>query len=307
MLDFDWYQATVTGETDHELVISHLLYDCGPVVLKSGSGGFNRSHSARGDFPGGGSLAIYWGDDQDVHVVGSSAAAPHVAQVLRSLHPNHTVSRADVAYDVDQRGAFDRLYKVAHLLAGTPRRGRRMGTSLAGDWLDSINGRTLYAGGPTSRLRVRVYEKGHEQRAKHPDRLFSLDWARVEWQIRPDSAGKRRAATATPAELAAWTSYGAELLQAVTSLGLTPTAPARVASTNPEFWMARQYSAILREWALVPDLAHARILAALDLVGSTPNTPARPPQERSSFLHHVDNSDGVDAAGRSSSTLSGVA
>lgn len=246
MLGLDWYQATITGVTDPQEVAARLLHGSGVSALKEGHGGFNRPSSLRGESAAGGSVAVFFGAEQDVHVLGSSSAAPHVSAVLREFYPVHTVSRADVCLDFDHEGAFDKLWREIHRLA-TGREGRRVGTTLAGDWLDGLAGRTLYAGGPTSRLRIRVYEKGHEQRAKHPDREFSLNWARVEWAVRPDSKSKLAAATATVEELAAWTPFGAAALEAVYGLGLDPQAPARTPSTDPLFWLLRQYGPLLRK------------------------------------------------------------
>lgn len=253
--DWDWYQATLTGISDPDRVVSLLLLDAPGLVLRESSGGFNHPRSLRGDYSGG-SVAVYFGGAQDVHVLGSSGAAPHVAAVLRRDFPDHLVSRLDACLDFDQAGSFDRVMGLVYETARTPRRGGRggvIGTETAGDWLDRENGRTLYAGGRGSAYRVRVYEKGHEQRSKHPDQTFSLDWTRLEAQIRPHGAGKRSAALATPQEAFAWSTFGAAVLLAVDGLELEPLAPARVPSTDPEYWLARSYSAVLSRWLLLSD------------------------------------------------------
>lgn len=273
MLGFDWYQATLTGVRNVDEVAARLVHGSGSLTLRTGHGGYNRPKSLRGELASGGSIAVYFGDDLDVHVVGTSSASPHVAAVLREHFPVHTVSRVDVALDFDQPGAFDRLWRTVHGLA-TGREGRRVGTSTAGDWIDGIDGRTLYAGGPKSRLRIRVYEKGHEQRAKHPDQSFSLDWARVEWAVRPDSRSKLAAATATVEELAAWTPFGAAALSSVYGLQMDAHQLARVPSTDPEYWLARQYAATLVSWLSLDDGdLRNRMVTALARAGSSPNTP----------------------------------
>lgn len=265
---WDWYQGTITGLKNPDEVVARLVMDAAGLTLRASSGGYNRPESVRGDFAGG-SIAIYFGNDLDVHVLGSSSAAVHVAAVLRAHWPEHTVSRVDACMDFDAPGAFERLYPELHALARTPRRGGRGGvvaTSTVGDWLDNVDGRTLYVGGPQSQYRVRCYEKGHEQRSKHPDQTFSLDWARVEAQVRPHGSGKRVAATATPAEVFAWTPFGSAVLQAIAGLELVPLAPARVPSTDPEFWLARQYGPILRDWLVLDDFAlRARLIRVLEL------------------------------------------
>lgn len=250
MLELDWYQGTLLGVTDVELVASRLLLGSGALALRPGGAGYNRPSSLRGETDYGGSIALYYGPGLDVHVLGSGAAAPHVAAVLREHFPAHTVSRADVAIDFDAPGAFDRVWQTVHRVASEPRRGGRGGrasTSLAGDWLDGLAGRTFYAGSAGGALRARVYEKGHEMTAKHPDQgPFSLNWARLEWEVRPRSNAKRRAATATVEELAAWTPFGAAVLRAVAGLDLEATAPVRVASTDPLYWCVRAYGKHLR-------------------------------------------------------------
>lgn len=272
---WDWYQATLTGVTDPDLVISLLLMEAGGLVLRESAGGFNHPRSVRGDFSGG-SVAVYFGGAQDVHVLGTSGAAPHVAAVLRRTFPDHTVSRLDACVDFDQAGSFDQLWRMVYDLARTPRRGGRggvIGTETAGDWMDAERGRTLYAGGVRSPYRVRVYEKGHEQTAKHPDQTFSLDWTRLEAQIRPHGAGKRAAATATPQEAFAWSSFGAAVLEAVAGLALEPLAPARVPSTDPEYWLARSYSAVLARWLLLSDAElRAVMVSTLERALSSPQT-----------------------------------
>lgn len=267
-LGWDWYQGTIAGLVDPDELISRLVLGAAGLTLRSSSGGFNRPQSVRGEFSGG-SIAVYFGAGLDVHVLGTSGAAPHVADVLREHWPAHTVSRADPCMDFDSPGAFERLWRQLYELARVPRRGGRAGvvaTSTVGDWLDGIDGRTLYVGGTKSQYRIRCYEKGHEQRSKHPDQTFSLDWARVEAQVRPHGAGKRVAATATPEQLFAWTPFGAAVLAAIAGLDLEALAPARVPSTDPEYWLARQYGGILREWAVLDDAGlRARLVRVLEL------------------------------------------
>lgn len=251
--NFDWYGATLTDETDQDRVAARLLHDSGALGLSAGRGGFNYPFSYTGAFPGGGSLTIYYGKDKPVYVQGTSSAAPHVAEVLRRIWPHHTVSRVDVAFDVDEAGSFEKLWPAVHALT-KGRAGKPIKSELAGDWLDALNGRTYYAGGRASAYRVRVYEKGHEQRASHPDQTFSLDWTRVEAQVRPaKSWDKLAAASATPEELFAWTPFGAAVIQVIADLQLTPQSPRRVDSTDPEYWLARQYGTVLTRWLLLPD------------------------------------------------------
>lgn len=274
IIEPDWYQCTIKGLQNPDHVASRLLMGSLGLVLREASGGFNRPFSLRGEMPGGGSVGIYYGSDLDVHVLGSSNAAPHVMEVVREHWPAHTVSRFDACADFDEPGAFDRLWRAVYALARTPRRGGRGGmtsTSTVGDWIDAENGRTFYAGSRGSQYVVRVYEKGLEQRAKHPDVTFSPDWVRVEAEVRPQGKGKLLAATATPAEMFAWSALGSDILRAIADLEVESIAPARVASTDPEYWLAQQYGPILRGWADLPlDELRDRVLGVLALTAPRP-------------------------------------
>jgi len=217
-----------------------------------------------------GTFTVMWGGRPEVHATATGPAAGFVAHVIRESIPDHTVSRADVAYDVDEPGAFDRLYKRVHELAreGGSAGGRKVSTETAGDWLDLERGRTFYAGGRTSRLRVRVYEKGHEQRSRDEFCGASLDWVRVEWQLRPDSGQSGWLARATPLDALGLTPFGSRVAAAVIAQDVEPVgASLRFASQDPGFWMAKQYRRVLAGIAaLDPADAHAELVRLLDLV-----------------------------------------
>lgn len=251
--NFDWYAATVLGVTDVDRVASRILHGSGALGLRAAGGRYNYPTSYLGEFPGGGSIQIFYGKNRDVFVVATSGAAPHVAAVLREVWPVHAVSRADVAFDVDEPGVFDRLWpQISALRFSRP--GRPIASNQVGDWEDGIRGRTYYAGAFSSAFLVRCYEKGLEQASKHPDQKFSPDWCRVEAQNRPaKKADKLAAASATPEELFAWTPFGAAVIKLIADLELTAHSPARVEATDPEYWLARQYSAILNRWLALPD------------------------------------------------------
>ena len=72
----------------------------------------------------------------------------------------HSVSRIDVAEDMQEVGLFEKL--TDSLLEHGKR--NRVKVSTVGDWLtdDAIDGRTLYLGSPTSAATIRLYEKGKQ-------------------------------------------------------------------------------------------------------------------------------------------------
>lgn len=89
-----------------------------------------------------------------------------------------TVSRMDVA--IDAVGDFDSIVKQVKPLALD----LGMDLDVAGDWLvdGSPKGRTLYIK-RTNSDKMRIYEKGKEQRTKGEDPEAPLDWVRFEIQI----------------------------------------------------------------------------------------------------------------------------
>ena len=259
-LSWDWYQATIKGLTSADVPMHALAAVIAP-------GGQWRAIPGLYGYPLGrellgvavGSVKVFYGGP-DVHVQATSAAAEPAVAVLRERWPDHTVSRADVAWDVDAPGAFDRLYRRVHHLARTNPRGK-VSTSQAGDWLDGEQGRTFYAGGTSSRLRVVVYEKGHEQVAKDPNCGASLDWVRVEWRLRPTSDQKGWLARASKEEALGLSAFGAAVAADVIGSEVVPVGNLlRFASQDPGYWMARQYRRVLVELlALDPEDMRDRI------------------------------------------------
>jgi len=279
-LHWDWYQATIPGGaeplTRANMVMGVLaggLLTGQPWKVCSPLFGYARGNELLGVEQG--SVKVFYGQSGDVHVQATSEAAVPVASALRDVWPDHLVARADVALDVVQPDSFDRFWRLVHAIArnGGAGGGQKVSTSTAGDWIDAEAGRTFYAGGASSRLRVRVYEKGHEQLGKDPNCGASKDWTRIEWQLRPTSNQKRWLATATPLEALGLSPFGAEVARAVLQEDvITAGALLRFASQDPLFWMVRQYRrAVLGLLELDPDDMRARLVELLD--GSAASIP----------------------------------
>ena len=280
-LHWDWYQATVPGGSDALTRANAVMgvlgaglrgdnVGCQPWKVCAGLHGYSRGAELEGVERG--SVKVFYGLTGDVHVQGTSKAAQVVADLLRQWWPDHRVSRADVALDVDQVGSFERLWRLVHRLAreGADGGGRKISTSTAGDWIDAEAGRTFYAGGRTSRLLVRVYEKGHEQRGKDPDCGASLDWTRVEWQLRPTSDQKGWLAKASPVEALGLSPFGALVAREVLVEDVVAAGSVlRFASQDPLYWMVRQYRrAVVGLVQLDPDDLRAQLVEMLDRIGS---------------------------------------
>jgi len=278
-LHWDWYQATLSAPGDVSSLLRALSGALGLApewVPGKGLYGYTVGYRLEG-VPAG-SVQVFVRPD-DVHVQASSSAAIPVAAYLRATWPDHRVSRADVALDTDDAGSFDRLWRQVHGLArnGAEGGGRKVSTSTAGDWIDGEKGRTLYAGGVSSRARVVVYEKGLEQLGKDPACGASRDWTRVEWRLRPDTPeGKTWLGKATPAEAVGFTPFTAAVASALLAVGMSaPDAVRRFASQDPLYWMVRQYRrSVLDLLDLDPLDAMLRLADLVQLVDETATTRA---------------------------------
>lgn len=136
---------------------------------------------------------LFGGKHSSPHVVATGGDSEIVREFVMSQGWEHRVSRIDVCEDFDAPGSFDRIFETALgvvLPAGVK-------TCRVGDYDSETKARSLYLGAPSSSVRMRIYEKGAEMRAKYGVEA-SPDWTRVEIQVRPSGrAGKTLAAHLT--------------------------------------------------------------------------------------------------------------
>lgn len=263
LLRWDWYQATLTGIDDPTTVLTVLGFIAPEAVWESARGlyGYATSWDLTG-LPTG-SLKVFADGTEGVHVQASGAIAHRVVPLIRRHWPVHTVSRADIAFDVIELGSFDRLYTRVHDLARSNPRGK-VSTSTAGDWLDRESGRTFYAGGTSSRVRVVVYEKNLEQLAKDPGCGAPDGWTRVEWRLRPSSDQKAWLSTATLSDALGLSAFGARVADELIGSDVVPVGNLlRFASQDPAYWMARQYRRVLLGLLELPPIDLHRRLTEL--------------------------------------------
>lgn len=132
------------------------------------------------------------------HLVATGSAADDSATLIRIVAPSHSISRADVCEDLEAPGWFDQAFGVMRDLA----RADRISPGRQGDWDSDTPARSFYLGSTKSAVRVRLYEKGQEMRAKYPQAAdqFSSDWVRLECQVRPSAKAKRLLSSKPAAE-----------------------------------------------------------------------------------------------------------
>lgn len=147
----------------------------------------------------------------DILVTATSHNAPRIADYLRQLYPDHSVSRADVCEDYTGHGVFDQLDS---LFVGFALKGG-IKLNQHGDWLRK-DGRTRYVGSPSSSSMVRVYEKGWQQyyEAKKTGSPiaegFDITRTRVETQVRPQSRDKKAAAKYSASDIMSYSTWTRE-------------------------------------------------------------------------------------------------
>lgn len=238
-MNFDWYSATVDSSADHVLGVLQGGQDLASVYpIRALYSYLQGAEVRRGDRV---FAKTFWGGvngDESVHIQASGSDSPRVVELIREHWPEHRVSRADSREDWSHPKAWRWVTKIALRVAEEC--GVR--TSTVGDWINAREGRTLYLGGKTSRVQVRIYEKG-KQLGVDPN------WVRMEVQVRPTGIGKSDLAGALPAQLmqsSPWT----QILAA--RVGIPELEEVRVRDpwipSDDESalrWCLRQYGAVL--------------------------------------------------------------
>lgn len=110
-----------------------------------------------------------------------------IADWVRRMVPDHTISRVDVAEDYCQDGLFDKLVRRAEKIA----RAHGVGLERVGaGWYEHQRekGRTLYVGSRKSAVFLRIYERGKKLLGE--GQQADPNYIRVEVEIKPKSAAK---------------------------------------------------------------------------------------------------------------------
>lgn len=210
MPKFDWYEATLTGVDESEL-LSRLRdkFDLSDIRKGRLLYGYRECvRLVRGEHD---ICSVMWGlqATPDPHIVFSGSDAVEGSLFIRSIWPDHRVTRVDSALDWFASGSWDELSSIALSVAD------EYGVSVqhVGDFAKGEKGRTLYLGSKKSPVFVCLYEKG-----KQPQFLGAgePDWVRLEVRVRPSSKSKGACATITPPEVFGCARWTQELFKRVT-------------------------------------------------------------------------------------------
>lgn len=202
---FDWYGATVPARP--EAILEALRVGLGERVAgeeqRSPAGNYGTGNLLL-DGSGQRLCAVLYGGQNGwagPHVQASGEHSPEVVAIVREHWPQHRVSRADVAVDFDGDGCFEKLLSVAEGVA----RENRLKWSTYGDFRDDrdpLAGRTFYVGSRQSAALVRGYEKGKQMlpSVRVGEEAPSLDWCRLEVEVKPPTREAKAAAAGWPVD-----------------------------------------------------------------------------------------------------------
>ena len=185
---FDWMQKTVHEDPRdiYELLAGTLGGELEP---GRGLNGYHRSMAVK---RAGETLArvLFGGPNGWPNVVTSGPATDDVAPVMRGAWDRAEVTRMDSASDFDSPGGYEAVRAILEAIHER--------TGLTKYELSStkrgVTSATYYLGAPSSRVRVRLYQKGRFERQQgHAE--ASENWFRLEGQVRPTGADARRRAS----------------------------------------------------------------------------------------------------------------
>ena len=226
---FDWYQASVPAVPEGLIIEMSRIMPQG-VTRQAGKGMNSFKH--RSDFMDeGGELyatVMHGGVNPHPNVKATGDHAPDLAQFLRHGHPEHRVSRVDVALDYMGESSFDDTVRI---MSTVGKQCRIKGEKILPDDLD--DGSTYYLGAPSSAVRIRCYEKGKQLFKQTGDPVWKqfFDWTRLELQVRPEKKFKAEAAFLAPADFWGCSYWTREIVAGVLGMETKPIQmkPTRIA------------------------------------------------------------------------------
>lgn len=203
--------------------------------------GFNGYHHAKTIVRRGETLArvLYGGPNGWPHVIATGAQTDDVVPVVRAAWSDvHEVTRMDSAQDFEGVGGYDRVRAVLEDMAAV----RGMYIEQRESTRNGVLSRTTYVGAPSSRVRVRLYEKGCKE--LQDGREASPDWYRLELQVRPTGAARERASQVDAAEAWGFSPWARDLARLV--MGLEVDRVTMQLKRDPDY--ARALKALERQY-----------------------------------------------------------
>lgn len=201
-------------------------------------------------------------------IAGGDSCAPIVDEVRLRL-PDHRVTRADVAADFDYPGAWSDIEALALGVAKNHLPEPLSVDVMGKHYMPEQGGRTTVVGSRTSTHYLRVYEKGHEQRAKGLQPEASLDWVRAEIEVKPSKKGDKRllASRMSPDEFAhssPWCADFSARLGATCGAAVSLSTTRTVSAFHSAFGhMLKQYGPTMRKAEKSGEATRGEMLAII--------------------------------------------
>ena len=215
-------------------------------VLEAGRGlnGYEKSMIVKRD---GETLAkvFYGGYNGWPNVLASGAATDDVAPVVRSAWPVHEVTRMDSAQDFLSEGGYERVRVALIEISERVNLSRREIESV----VNGVRSRTMYLGSPSSRVQLRLYEKGRFEQ-QLGNEAADPAWFRLEGQFRPTGPARSKAAELDASEAWGCSPWTREVASVVMDLDVDRVT--MQLKRDPDYLRAlqalqRQYSATLQK------------------------------------------------------------
>lgn len=239
-MKFDWYQAGV--EASPQIIVDTLAacYEFSDVLPTKPFNGYERAYMVkRGDTE---LLKVQWGGNTGtrVQVQASGDQAHTFAEHLRENFTDHLVTRADIALDYCEPGAWESLFNLSVETADL----FKLKTEHRGDYHRQEKGRTFYIGSRQSPAFNRIYEKGKES-GGNPDHV------RSEFEFKPKSEQARVVySKASPEQIlfaSTWSAHFYGILTGLNGLKLAPAGTIRKLTDDQKSFlhMMKQYGPLL--------------------------------------------------------------
>lgn len=241
---FDWMSATVRDDVD-EITNTLAASLDGDVSDARGLNGYRASRIIKRDDETLARVLFGGSPGGNPHVIASGVSTDEVVPIIRGAWRGiHEVTRMDSAQDFDQDGGYERLRSVLARLADA----QRISLYTLESTRNGVTSRTTYLGAPSSRVRVRLYEKGRFEAQE--GRTASEHWVRLEAQMRPTGRDARlRAGELDALEAWGFARWTRDLAREAMGVDVEPVTmqPKR----EPDYMRAirsleRQYGATLR-------------------------------------------------------------